>query len=241
MTSGTVILAGEFGRKLTAAELDRFVTVSVNEIRGLTADQIRNWIEIGNALARLKERAGHGRFKSLFPASKAEYADPEKLPFGYDVGKRLMAVARNEALSKSDHVHFLPSDYQSLYELSRLEPPVLEAAIEAGDVTPTTSRDDIKTLVSGKRPVKATTNKAKSTKRASKPKRYDREAIHRQHVSQFSEWLRGDAQRTLGEYGVRVVDAADTKTLDRIEARIRERRAQLAESQELRKRAMKTA
>lgn len=60
---------------------------------------------------------------------------------------RLMEIARHPAISNLTRVLDLPGSVGTLYELSRLDPPLLEAAIESGRVTPELQRKQARALV----------------------------------------------------------------------------------------------
>lgn len=60
---------------------------------------------------------------------------------------RLIAIALHPALQDHSHANDLPPSWTTLYELSQLEAPLLEAAISAGRVTPELERKDARALV----------------------------------------------------------------------------------------------
>jgi site-specific DNA-methyltransferase (adenine-specific) len=60
---------------------------------------------------------------------------------------KLMLVAQNPALVNHSHGNDLPPSWTTLYELSQLEAPLLEAAILAGRVTPELERKQARALV----------------------------------------------------------------------------------------------
>lgn len=80
--------------------------------------------------------------------AKAEVEHGEWLPMLEAAGtnertaQRLMAIARNPALTDPTRVSDLPTSWGTLYELSRIEPDELKSAIEDGRVTPETQRKD---------------------------------------------------------------------------------------------------
>lgn len=59
----------------------------------------------------------------------------------------LMVVSRHPVLSNSQCVANLPPSVGTLYELSQLDPPQLEAAIQAGKVHPELERKQARALV----------------------------------------------------------------------------------------------
>jgi len=88
-----------------------------------------SWIEIGlEFLAAKKALKKKGDWERLFAAGK--------ISIRLRVAQRLMAIARNPVLLKTTNSSFLPSSPDALYELSKLPPTVLEAAIAEHSVTP---------------------------------------------------------------------------------------------------------
>jgi hypothetical protein len=65
---------------------------------------------------------------------------------------RFMAVAAHPVLANSDHDHYLPGSWTTLYALSRIKPPLLEAAIADGRVRPEMTRADAERLDPNWRP-----------------------------------------------------------------------------------------
>lgn len=61
--------------------------------------------------------------------------------------QRFMAIAANPVLANATHVSRLPASWGTLYELSRLPGKVLARAIEAGTVSPETTRQGVAALV----------------------------------------------------------------------------------------------
>jgi hypothetical protein len=60
---------------------------------------------------------------------------------------RLVAIALHPALQDHSHANDLPPSWTTLYELSQLDAPLLEAAITAGRVTPEMERKEARALV----------------------------------------------------------------------------------------------
>jgi len=59
----------------------------------------------------------------------------------------LMAISEHPMLADVQCIEHLPPSWGTLYELSRLEPPLLEAAIDAGDVHPDLEREQARKVV----------------------------------------------------------------------------------------------
>lgn len=74
--------------------------------------------------------------KEQLPHGSWERWVKEQVGVSTTTAKYLVALARNPALTNRQHADDLPSDYTTLYELSRLDPPQLEEAITEGKVTP---------------------------------------------------------------------------------------------------------
>lgn len=60
---------------------------------------------------------------------------------------KLMEISKHPAISNLSHATDLPASWYTLYELSQLDAPLLEAAISAGRVTPELERKEAKALV----------------------------------------------------------------------------------------------
>lgn len=70
-----------------------------------------------------------------------------KIGISADTAQKFMAISRNPAITNAEHARLLPSSWDTLYHLSRMEPDILETAIADGVVTPNTRRKDAKNLV----------------------------------------------------------------------------------------------
>lgn len=57
-----------------------------------------------------------------------------------------MRIAENPALANREHAADLPPDLQTVYEMSLMTAPALEAAIEEGRVTPETTRAEAREI-----------------------------------------------------------------------------------------------
>lgn len=103
-------------------------------------------IALGKELVALKEVVPHGQFGRYFSDSEQPVEDP--LPFAMRWAQTLMVVAQNPAIAqaKAHHDSLLPHDINTLYQLAALPPPAIEAAIEAGRITPDLTRAEAKAL-----------------------------------------------------------------------------------------------
>lgn len=106
-------------------------------IRPHLAGAVASIVEAGREFAEAKTSVVHGEFGRL----------AELLGMTPRTVQMFMAVAGHAGLSNAKHVSLLPPSWGTLYQLSRLEPPALEAAIEAGEVRPDMERKDAMQLV----------------------------------------------------------------------------------------------
>ena len=118
---------------------------------GLRAS-LSNAIALGKKLIEAKEKLPHGEFGRLF----SDHKDPVQgaLPFSYRWAHKIVGIASNEAISNVNHGSYLPPDLNTVYELSLMTAPALEAAIEAGAVRPDMKRAEAKQLVANQQPQK---------------------------------------------------------------------------------------
>jgi len=116
------------------------------EFEGTMRKSLEYAIALGKELVALKEAVPHGQFGRYFSDSEQPVEDP--LPFNRKWAHRLMLVAHNPVLSSSNvhHDGHLPTDINTVYELATLPQPALEAAIEAGRITPDLTRAEAKAL-----------------------------------------------------------------------------------------------
>ncbi|WP_140696017.1 hypothetical protein [Mycolicibacterium hodleri] len=87
--------------------------------------------------------------------AKADVAHGEWLPMLADIGisqshaSHLMQIGANPALSDQCNSTSLPMAARALYELSRLDPVVIEEGISNGDITPSTTIRDAREFARG--------------------------------------------------------------------------------------------
>jgi hypothetical protein len=94
-------------------------------------------IETGRRVLDAKDGLAHGEFLKMVN---------EDLPFGEDAAEQLMAIAAHPVISNSEHVRNLPPSWGTLYQLTRLPAPVLEAKIADGTINPGMERKDVAAL-----------------------------------------------------------------------------------------------
>ena len=107
-------------------------------VRADLARSVEGFVAAGRHLAEAKACLPHGEW---LPWVERE------LPIGPSAVQQLMALAEHPVIANTDHGQYLPGSWRSLYELSRLDPPQLEAAIADGRVTPELERKQAKALV----------------------------------------------------------------------------------------------
>jgi N6-adenosine-specific RNA methylase IME4 len=99
-------------------------------------------IETGRLLCAAKDALDHGEFQPMIE---------QNLPFGTRTANKLMAIARDDRLQKGLTVSHLPPSWGTLYEITKLDDPTLEARIADGTIRPDMERRDIATAVKATR------------------------------------------------------------------------------------------
>ncbi|MBL8739160.1 MAG: hypothetical protein JNL12_22225 [Planctomycetes bacterium] len=127
----------EFWAPLVRREADRFET-SLRKSLGFA-------IRLGKRLCDAKAELGHGEFGRLF----SDHPNPIEgaLAFSSSWARKLMAIGGHPAIAKRDSSHDLPANINTVYVLSRLPAPELEAALARGDVRPDMQHADARRLV----------------------------------------------------------------------------------------------
>lgn len=118
-------------------DADTSVNQWASRIRAAEARTVEAIIATGRVLIECRAAIHYGGFKQ--PLSEA----------GMEIrtAQRFMAIAHHPVISNTTHVSHLPTTWGTLYELSRVAPPVLEKAIAQGDVRPEMSRADAERVV----------------------------------------------------------------------------------------------
>lgn len=128
----------EFWAPLVCREADRFET----SLRKSLSCAIR----LGKRLCAAKAELPHGEFGRLF----ADHPSPieNALKFSSRWARVLMAIGSHEAIASNRKcASVLPARIETVYVLSRLPAPELEAAIERGDVRPDMRHADARRLL----------------------------------------------------------------------------------------------
>jgi hypothetical protein len=95
-------------------------------------------LETGRLLLEAKDVLPHGSFKTMMQLH---------LPFSVRTAERLMAIARNPVLTKSDNLSLLPPSSGTLYLLSQVDVDRLEAKLAEGTITSRLEAADVKRKV----------------------------------------------------------------------------------------------
>jgi len=101
-------------------------------------------IDLGKQLIEAKAKLPHGEFGKLFNGHPEKVAG--HLSISYQWANKVMTIAANPAISNVSYTRDLPRDLDPLYELASIPAPSLEAAIEAGRVTPKMDRKEAAAL-----------------------------------------------------------------------------------------------
>lgn len=122
----------------------RRVRKAWDRFEGALRSSLADAITLGKELLALKESTEHGQFGRHF----SDHAEPVDgaLPFNARWAQKLMTMAGNEVIANASHATHLPADLETIYELATMTAPALEAAIEAGKVTPATTRTEAKEI-----------------------------------------------------------------------------------------------
>lgn len=95
-------------------------------------------IEAGRLLIAAKEKlAAHGTWLPMLET---------KLDFSPDTAQRLMAIARDERLTNTAHVRFLPRSYSTLHALTKLSDEEFARGIEQNLIRPDMERKDVEII-----------------------------------------------------------------------------------------------
>jgi hypothetical protein len=101
-------------------------------------------IATGRELVAAKAALKHGDWERMFTGHPRAVADPVRL--SVNTAQRLMAIANHPVLSKAAHGQCLPSSWRTLYELTKLPERELERALDEGEITPETTREEASAL-----------------------------------------------------------------------------------------------
>lgn len=97
---------------------------------------VEEFVAVGRIAIEAKAALPHGEF--------GRYC--ELLDMSERTVRRFMTIARNPVIANRTHASDLPSSWATLAEIARLDPEDIEEAIAAGDITPATTRRDVREL-----------------------------------------------------------------------------------------------
>jgi hypothetical protein len=126
---------------------DDIITTWADRIRGHMARTVEAIVATGATLVQAKAEVGHGNWLPLL----------ERVGMGEDTAERFMAIAGNGAFLNSALVRNLPASYTTLAILAPLDPDEIVEAVEAGKITPATTKSDAVALVKTNGATKITT------------------------------------------------------------------------------------
>lgn len=110
-----------------------------DRINAATAKEIESMLHKGQVLiAAKKALLRHGLWEKLFKKNQHDAAAPVR--FSVATAKMYMAIAAHPVLSNRNHGNDLPPNWRTLYELTHLPTPVLEAHLALGVVHPELTR-----------------------------------------------------------------------------------------------------
>lgn len=107
-------------------------------VRADLSRSVQGVIDAGQHLCEARACIAHGEWETWLRT---------ELNISKAAASMLMKVSQHDAISNVQHVERLPASWGTLYQLSHLDPPQLEAAISAGEVTPALERKAAKALV----------------------------------------------------------------------------------------------
>lgn len=140
-----IVVRGEASGEVLAGEVvagHRTPDEWAEVVRADLARSVEGIVAAGQHLAEAKATTfanyGHGDWLDWVA---------RELPIGPRAAQHHMQLARHPVIANAIHGSHLPASYRTLAELSRLEPPQLEAAIEAGRVNPDLEQKQARALV----------------------------------------------------------------------------------------------
>ena len=117
----------------------------VEKIKAAMRRSVEGFIEVGRQLLEAKEKLAHGQFEPMVN---------DDLKMTRQTASRLMKIAKHPVISNGTHVHHLPPAWGTLYELTKVPTPRLEAKLKDGTINPQMERADVKELLPAQRSTK---------------------------------------------------------------------------------------
>lgn len=103
--------------------------------KGNSASMVQCYINTGNMLLAAK---GSIDVKGINKLPHGEFEDMvrSRLDFSPSTARRLMLIANHPIISNRAHGHALPGSWRTLYELTKVDPAILEEYIKDGKINP---------------------------------------------------------------------------------------------------------
>jgi N6-adenosine-specific RNA methylase IME4 len=101
-------------------------------------DTVNGIIETGKLILAAKLDLAHGQFGAMIALA---------LPFTSRTAQRLMKIASDHRLIEDGNVRYLPADWYTLYQITRLNDETFDARIEDGTINPGMGQRDIAKVV----------------------------------------------------------------------------------------------
>lgn len=102
----------------------------INEAWQSTLDGI---FQTGLRLETAKAELPHGEWLAMIA---------DDLPFGEDTAQNLIRIAKDDRITNTEHVRYLPVAWGTLYQLTKLDDETFAAAIEDGRINSKMARKD---------------------------------------------------------------------------------------------------
>jgi len=99
--------------------------------------QVPSIFEVGALLESAKAELKHGEWIALVKS---------ELPFGRNTAQKLMKIATCDYLRDGEHVHHLPANWGTLYQLTTLTEKQFDLGIKSGAIHPKMQRKDVKAM-----------------------------------------------------------------------------------------------
>jgi len=181
-------------------------------IRNLYASSVEAIVATGRELVAAKAALAHGEFLAMVE---------QDLPFGRRTAHMLMVIAENPFLANGNHGSHLPASWRTLYELTRVDEPVLAEALADGRISPDMQRKHVQALLPA-RPVKAAPPEPKAAPTT--------EAEHERICDEYGRALAALVESAAsGEDGMKRASAPQLKTLTKALDKLASQFGQLAE------------
>jgi hypothetical protein len=118
-------------------------------IRLASRKTVESMIQTGKLLIEAKAKLKHGEFIAMLRSD---------LPFGPRTAQRLMRIAGNPAISKASNWSHLPEALSTLSDLAALSPKTVNLKIASGEISPGTTREQLRVETPPERPSAALTS-----------------------------------------------------------------------------------